>query len=94
MTAPTVKLEQLGRRRRWAERAAQGERIAVLDDDGREVAWIVPATEEITTELITELMGRHSHLSVEARQRLRKELQGLAEAGWRYHRARDCFVPE
>ncbi len=94
MTGPTVRMDQLGRGRRWAERAVQGERIAVLDDEGREVAWIVPATEEITTGLIAEFLSRHPQLSDEVRQRWREELQGLANAGWRYHRARDCFVPE
>lgn len=92
MTEPQVQLDQLGRGRRWAERAMEGEQIAMVDGDGDTVAWIVPATEPITEELIEWWVTRWPQLTDEQREQRRDELRGLARHGWRYMRAQDGFT--
>lgn len=57
-----VRLDQLGRGRLWAERAADGESIAVVEADGRPVAYLVPATEPITEKLITWYLDQSPRL--------------------------------
>ncbi len=87
-----VTLAGLGRGRRWAERAAAGEPIEILGDDDVPVAWLIPATEPITDELLAWYVRRYGGPTKSARRKLMSSLRGLQQGGWRYHRAIDRFV--
>lgn len=84
-----IKLSQLGRGRRWAEYVGRtGEQIPIVDDTGREVAWLIPATEELSKELLDELerTGLWSAKNLEAPRKR------MGDPRWRYHRAKNVFV--
>ena len=53
-----VRLRDLGRGRRWAERAVHGSNVRIVNDEYEVVAHIVPATEPITPELIEWFVTR------------------------------------
>jgi hypothetical protein len=82
----TIRLSQLGRARRWAEDvAATGEPLAVVDDAGQELAWLIPATESLTEELLSEIAARL--VDDEARETFRAWTEGLAgNPAFVYHR--------
>jgi hypothetical protein len=88
-----VRLDQLGRSRPWAERAAHGECIAVVNADGRPIAYLIPATEPITREFVTWYLDRWPQLDDASRRVMREHLRAMARAGCRYSRARDVFLP-
>jgi hypothetical protein len=88
-----VRLRDLGRGREWAERAANGRRVRIINDEYEPVAYIVPITEPITTELIEWLVTRVATWTESERAKSRAKLNALAAAGWRYMRAQDTFVP-
>lgn len=81
----TIRLKDLGRARVFAEAACQGEMVAIVGEDGRPVAHIIPATEPITEALVAELEERIPGLAEVAR--------GLiGDPGASFSRARRAIV--
>lgn len=63
-----IRLSQLGRARRRTELVSQtGEPVSIVDDGGREVAVIIPATVPVTEALLEDLVrsGRWTAEAVE-----------------------------
>ncbi len=89
---PSVTLAGLGRGRRWAERAMGGEIIAITGETGAPVAYLVPATEEITPQQIEWYVQRFPAWTAAMRKRCRRDLNGFASTGGRYCRATDRFT--
>lgn len=64
----SIRLSQLARARRRTELVSQtGEPVSIVDDEGREVAVVIPATEPVTEALLDELTrsGRWTEEAVE-----------------------------
>jgi hypothetical protein len=84
-----IRLAQLGRGRKWAEHVAEtGKGIPIVDEEGREVAWLIPATEPVTEALLDELVQS----GLWPRENLDYfQLRG-GDVRFRYHRAQNAFV--
>jgi hypothetical protein len=66
--------------------ATTGKPIAVVDDAGQEVAWLIPATEPVTEAVLAEMEARL--VDDEARETFRAWTEGLAgNPGFVFHRA-------
>jgi hypothetical protein len=84
-----IRLSQIGRCRKWAECVANtGDRVPIVDDGGREVAWIIPALGPVTEAPLDELvrggLWRRETLDMPSLSTHDRRLQ--------HHRGRNVFV--
>jgi antitoxin (DNA-binding transcriptional repressor) of toxin-antitoxin stability system len=90
-----IRVAALGRGRKWAESVAEsGEAVEILDAAGTPIAYLIPATEPITEELLEQMAGAYA-----ARHgwKERERAAWVREQRWmvgrgRYHRVRDVFL--
>lgn len=84
-----IRLSELGRGRHWAEYVERtGEQIPIVDADGREVAWLIPATEALSEALLNEL----ERTGLWSAENLEGPRNRIGDPRWRYHRARNAFL--
>jgi antitoxin (DNA-binding transcriptional repressor) of toxin-antitoxin stability system len=88
-----ARLSGFGPGRHYVERASAGEIVAIVDDEGRPVAYLTPATEEVTETFIAEYLRQRPGWDEEARQSFISTARRLAQEGYRYHRLTNRFLP-
>jgi hypothetical protein len=70
--------------------AETGESLPIVDETGRELAWLIPATEPITGALLEELIARLPDEA--AKVRFRAWTEGMVgSSDWVYHRPTRMF---